>query len=254
MSDVTFEVDTTGFDRALVEYKVATGKSWRDVIRQQARLLAVNLAYQTQPYGLGDASLRMGQGAVYRDVAKVYATPNEAYIELKKWSLEAARGFWKLYNDGKMARAKKILSRSPLGLVPFGPFKKEFHGQRRSRATGKVLGSGPSQIVQNPNKVNPYMTRKEKHVGMAKGAWKTCAKMLGGPRGIPAWVKDRGHGTVQDMSGAADNPRVVMNANVPYQDRVLTKNQMREAMRIQEEKMAAHIERVLEYNARKAFA
>ena len=70
---VTANVDLSGFNAALERYQMATHKSWPEVLRAQGRLLAVNLATETQPWGSDEQGLRAGKNAVLRDVGRVFA-------------------------------------------------------------------------------------------------------------------------------------------------------------------------------------
>ncbi|NDD54502.1 hypothetical protein EBZ39_11615 [bacterium] len=68
---VKFTVDDRDFRFALRRLADATKRDIGDVVRQQARLIAVNLAYQTQPFGDASGKAR-GQSRVRRDISHVY--------------------------------------------------------------------------------------------------------------------------------------------------------------------------------------
>ena len=65
---IDFKIDTEAFESALVRYKVACGKAWSSVLRQQTRLVAEKLMKFTPPKNLGT-----GKKHVAVDIGKVFA-------------------------------------------------------------------------------------------------------------------------------------------------------------------------------------
>ena len=81
---IDFKIDTEAFESALVRYKVACGKAWERVLRQQTRLVAEKLMKFTPPKNLGT-----GKKHVAADIGKVFADLGNA-----KWNDGALDKMW----------------------------------------------------------------------------------------------------------------------------------------------------------------
>lgn len=237
----------------LERFQRETGKSWPEVLRQQGRLIAVNLAYNTQPYGFDDKSQALGQKAVMRDIGRVFWSFSKTYEFLKEKSVKAARAFYGAAINGNFKRAAKILQASGID-APIGTIKSEIHQERRDRR-GHVRGkkNHPAVIVKNSNTLETYGKRIEKRVGFGKAGWATCAKALGGTRGIPLWSKrGKAPGSVDDQSHSFNNPHITMKNDVRYISYICTQAAVTNASRMQREKMLKHMEKVVHAAGRKS--
>jgi AraC-like DNA-binding protein len=288
---VQFEVDDADFRAALMHFYRNSKQSLGEVIRSQSRLVAVNLVFQTQPFGGSkatsgqDASGKiLGEGAIERDVRKVYKTASDVFRDVAKTSVQAAKGFVSYIKSGRLDEARKILQRINLrqhseGAANLGSrldsaFVSNFDGgqshrealapiPRRPRIKKKQK---PLMIVQSMGPLKAYIKEVQKRVGIAKSGWATCAVILGGTRGrsatnvegisqqsVPAWVKrhagNKGSGTVIDRSNLVGDAYVDMVNHVPWIRNCLNAGQQKAALDIQREKMEKAIDKALEYEA-----
>ncbi len=257
-SDVTCEVTQESlreFERSLLAFYAISGKSIGEIVRQQARLIAVNLAHNTQPYGLGQDARKLGEWAAMRDVGKVYRSIDSVYAEIARQSEDAAKGFYKAALAGRMDVAKHILrgcGLTDLLGADIGPFDKSVHKEMRDRR-GRVSIRSPRLIVTDPKELKAYQKLVVSHVGVAKSSWATCAGQLGGMRGIPYWAtKNRARGRVQDLSKRADDPRVILTSDVDYMPTVLPENMRRDALDKQRAKMQTAVSMALTRAARQS--
>jgi hypothetical protein len=276
---VQFEVDDVAFRTALLNFYRHSQKSLSEVIRSQARLVATNLVFQTQPFGGSkavtgqDASGKaLGEGAVHRDIRKVYKLSSDIFQDVARTSVNAARGFVKLIKDRKLDEAKKILTRINLPHSLSLAFVQEFDGGQSHREALAPIprrprirrAQNPLSIVPNAAPLKNYIKEVQKRVGIAKSGWAACAIALGGTRGrsgaegneqqsVPAWVKrhagGKGGGTVIDRSMSLGDAFVDMINHVPWIANCLNAGQQQRALDIQRFKMEKAIESALNYEA-----
>ena len=97
---IDFKIDTEAFESALVRYKVACGKAWSSVLRQQTRLVAEKLMKFTPPKNFGT-----GKKHVAADIGKVFADLGNA-----KWNDKSLDKMWKA---GNFEGVKTALSNHP---------------------------------------------------------------------------------------------------------------------------------------------
>ena len=258
-SAVPVEIDDRAFQKALLRFYAAQRKSWPQVLRSQGRLIAVNLAYQTQPFGT-EAGRAQGEGKTKSDILKVYATPGQVYNEISRQSEASAKAFWGMMQNRRFQTAKTFLSRlgiakfseAEIGVMDDGQAHKSVQSPipmrvriRRSQKTAR--------IVANANRLNIYLKKIAKRVGMAKSGWAACANILGGMRGIPQWVtrhaNKMGKGFVMDFT-SQPNPYLILVNEIPWVDKCLNQGQMQRALDIQAQKMMTAVDIAMSKDAR----
>jgi hypothetical protein len=227
----------------------------RDVpvlLRRAGRLCAVSLAIQTQPFsGVGKDGRKLGEQATAGDIRRCYATPGDVYAAFgdKRY----ANAFYAKLMSGQIAHAQAIVdSQCPAFRgIPIGHFDLFLHqGRRNSR--GRINKKmRPLQIVILTKPLFDYIKAEVKLVGFGKAGWATCARILGGIRGIDAqWVtRHKAPGSV----GESNNGKTLTLTNqVSYATWILTESQKRNAVRIATEKLVESIMIAQQYEARKA--
>jgi hypothetical protein len=258
-------IDDRELQQALLRfYKTKTPAQ---VMRAQARLMAVNLAFQTQPFGgtkaVGgqqDSAKNQGEGAVARDIRKAIKTPSDIFQTIEKQGIGAGRAFVAMMRKGDFDLAKNLLVRLRVpGLMQakVGTMSATAHKQalkpipKRPRMSTR---QEPLLITNDRIPLRQYVKEIQKRVGIAKGGWAACAMQLGGTRGrmgtnvegaeqqaVPAWVKrhagNRATGTVLDQSDNFFTGLIRMINHVPWVSNCLTDAQAQRAIDIQAEKM-----------------
>ncbi len=203
------------------------------LMRQAGRLCAVSLAFQTQPFGDDDRAEALGKVATTRDIYRVYATPGKAYDDIQDEGAKA--GFWKAVKASAWDRATRILSREGSRLK--GVLIDNFDGGAQHRQLrnnqGRISSSQKSvMIVKDAQKLKSYVATEMGKVGQGKGGWATCARILGGIRGIPRWIaKHNSPGQAIENYGAAVTSITLIN-QVPYASAILSPPQKQEAIGI----------------------
>jgi hypothetical protein len=221
-------------------------KTSRELLTQEARLVAISCAKSSQPFGTGEISQKLGQFRVAADIYKVYTTVGKAYEDIAKKNERAAKAFWAALNHGDFARAQGILRRdgSSLRHVPLGTFDDgALHMRRRNSRTGRVAASQrPLMIVRNKKQLETYIRKRQANVGLGKSAWVTIARLLvssGAVRGLRTggditanWIsRHRGSGDVT-WTGDEQNLVVTLTSRVTYASQILPTSAMSLAVSI----------------------
>ena len=59
--------------RLLARFPQRIGRTMASLVKQEARALAIELARTTRPFGFSEAARKVGEGAVAKDVRKVFS-------------------------------------------------------------------------------------------------------------------------------------------------------------------------------------
>jgi len=185
MSDGFVFPTSSSFDAALQRLASTSKKSAIDVMRQQARLLFVEVAKITPPGGgkagetqYGKSAEKVGKLAINRDVHQVYGTPRRAFEDLKATNPSEAGAFWSAYKEGRTAAAAAIVKRE-LG-KSFAPFD----GGKVSRSMlGKYIGKDRRKkvifYITDPANLDAYIKNIQTHVWWLASGWSEALKALG---------------------------------------------------------------------------
>lgn len=256
---LSLSVESRQIQDAFRRVAQVTGKKLGAVVKQNARLIAWNLAHNTQPYGMDLATKKMGESAVLRDVGRVYNAASEIFKKLQDTGqVKVAREWYKLVKIGGYGAAEKLLKKQsiPERNTPiFAPLDPGMHDQARNRSRGTVSRHRPAQIVPDAKSIRDYGVKRKALVGFGKAGWITAGASLGSISRVPAWItRHKGHapGTANDQSSRDLDPYVTFTNAVRYASKILPAHEVAAALKIQREKMIAHIEHVLVNSAREA--
>jgi hypothetical protein len=262
---LTYQIDSSEFRNALRTFEASGKKAWPGILRQVGRLVAVNFAHSTQPYGATKAALKIGEAAVHRDLLGG-KKKRGAFIPMSQGLLDNAV-FYKSTENVRLFVTK--------GGRVYGTdrqhFKPDMTHQEMSRhhkslrdsrgrtgtAGGRTRDIGRwkflDQYVVNKRNLGSYVKKIKARVGFAKSAWATVARVLGGTRGIPSWVtRNNGPAQVIDRSSHPTVPSIIMRSNVSYASQVLPPAEVNKALRIQEQKFIQYVRHQLRAAATKA--
>lgn len=287
MAGTFMQIDDREFKAALLRFYASQKKSWPEVIKSQARLICVNLAFQTAPFGKEKSVRDKSQRTVKGEIGRVYKEVGTIAFDIKNsgktfpgadWtkrgtgrstgeittsskaasSAQAAAAFVRLMRAGKYDQASdflKSLNLHPFSYARVGKFdagiehKKSRFGGRQKVPKNQL----PRLGVTNFNNIRSYINKIKERVGIAKGGWAACANRLGGLKDIPAWVynhaKQRNLGGVDDFT-SGKNPHVILTNSVPWIDKCLSQGQMQRAIDIQKQKMMASIDHAMSRSAK----
>jgi len=202
------EIDTSQFSRKLEQLKVLSGKSWKAVVQEQAKLLAKRLAQLTPPY-----KQTSGKKGVAVDIGRVYLRSdwfNEKF-NFRNQKLD------KRVKDAVLEQDEATLlpifqNSTRLNRIHIEAFDPEKH--RAARRDGRVNYPAPFSFpLAQQSQIADYTKLVQKAVGTAKAGWAYCFKLLGGS--IPGW-QDKPVGNVEDKSTLEENPYIIVTNKVSY--------------------------------------
>ena len=263
MPKLKVEINNYKLLQRMKKLQEVTGKEVASSLRRGGRLMAVNLAYNTPPYGRSSksktvndevqiSSLHLGERALMRDLMRLF------YV----MSIDRIRGI--IDFQGREATMKYgHKGAQPLGNVTEKILRrgemKAWHQARRgvngrvSKARRGVTTGHRIKDLQNLDKgivteeyLRSYYNERVKYVGLSKAGWASCiAKMdltESGVKniwaGIPAWVKrhiSKVPSVVTD-NAMAMLPEIRLTSKIPWADKVMSESDYREAVRITREK------------------
>lgn len=231
-------VNTSGADQLFKKMGWTIKNSVPGFLRQEARLVAVSLAFQTQPFGDNATSRAVGMAAVDRDIYRVYATPGMVFNDIS--DAGAQSGFWKAVKTSAWDRAQKICSRASARFksIVFQQFDGgQQHRQLRNNQGRIPPSQKPIMVVKNPEAVKSYVLAEQKKVGFGKGGWASCARALGGTRGIPGWVSRQDAPGMVIENYRSSKSSVAMTNLVPYASEIISESGIRDAIAIAQDRL-----------------
>jgi len=260
-------LEKTGMEEFFEFYAKARQKTMPEVLRINARLLAVELAHRTQPYGKEDSVKKVGESAVARDLLggkKRYGifSPISPSIEngMEEYSTGNIRLFVK--KDGTVYGTDRahILNSASAGTLR-GIHREAFQNGKMSSAGSRTRDIGRWKFINKyfvpASVLSSYVASAQAKVGLAKSGWAACAKQLKGAvkgsptRGIPRWVTrhlgDFGFGYIQDNADKADNPSITLTNTCRYADKVCPENTRAAAVAMVKQNMVKQVLSMLRY-------
>ena len=174
----------------------STGKTLKEVLPSQMRLLAADLAFVTYPKGKGSGDNADHMKKIRSRIAQVYPHVGTVVNLLKNVDSKIVPRFVKYMKNRQYGQAKlmldKYLPNMNIGVGAFDGGKLHKEQSQQKNASRRLLVAGYSRVEAYANKT----VRKS---GFAKGGFATAARQLGGVRGIPGFAtrqKAPGTGTV----------------------------------------------------------
>jgi hypothetical protein len=249
-----FKFDKQKFVEILDDYSKIVEKSIPDCVALNARLLCVELARRTQPFGTKPES---GIGRVEKDIGKIIKTDGkleEMFDEIGKTKIRDR--LFRLLQQRRYDVIKIILERIGF-LKKWGELEvtsdfKTIHQEHRKPRDGRTRNRGNKLYIAEGN-LPAYIEGVTKRVGIAKSGWARCAEALpqviGGKmtRGIPDWVakQTKASGSIQNHLSDKENPRVLMTNNVTWVDRICPADEQLKASQVVIAKMKKQMEKIL---------
>jgi hypothetical protein len=249
-----FKFDKQKFVEILNEYSEIVEKSIPDCVALNARLLCVELARRTQPFGTKPES---GIGRVDKDIKKIFKTDETLDDMVAKVSTEKIRNRLQTLVKQKRYDVIKIILENIGFLKKWSELEvtndfKAIHQAHRKPKDGRTRNRGDKLYIAEGD-LPGYIEEVAKRVGIAKSGWARCAEQLpqviGGKmtRGIPDWVANqtRATGEIQNHLGDISNPRVLMTNNVPWVSRLCPPEQETKAGQVVVAKMKKQMALIL---------
>ena len=260
--DIKFEKElqkmSINFDRLVKE----STKDAKEILISQARLFCIDLVHVTQPWGKGKKAQKTGQGAVGRDINKVYYTESHVYDRIKEDSVNLAKKFYHLIKVGNFSEADVIARIFNLRAVEFDGGKAH---QMRQTGRRKVIGSQNTFGLKKD--VDAYAKEIKKRVGFAKAGWVDAAKALkssgsgvdallqknASVKKIPAWIRNQagGLGDARISSNQKGKIEITLINKVDYIGKLVDKYHIKKAAASRGRAIGRLVKKVIEINGKK---
>jgi hypothetical protein len=200
---ITAKIDALRLLKVLAQFPSQTAAEQNKLLNDNVRLLISSsgnvpgLVQIIPPHSegvSGTAAKKQGEGAVMRDLSRVYANPGTVYAAMKSIGADGpAAAYWAAWKVKDVSKMQRIADSVPSLPSQFKRHRSfdggSEHGKRRGR-NGRVNGIKPSFVVTDPAALKAYRRRKMKNVGMLASAVPSAySGRFGALRGVPAWVK-----------------------------------------------------------------
>jgi hypothetical protein len=260
-----FKLTNLKFEQIMKDFAEIRETTIPNAVHMNARLLCVELARRTQPFGNKTGGDKVGASAVARDLLggkKRYGIFAPITDFMAANAEEFSTGNIRLFakKDGTVYGTDKAHFLPSANASTLRSIHKEkFTGGRISSAGGRTRDIGRWKFIDRffvpPSTLAKYVADQQTKVGLAKSGWADCAKQLrkvvsgAMTRGIPRWVTrhlgDHGFGDVQDKTSNFFNPTVVLTNSCKYADRVLPSTEQLMAQNVVAEKMKKQMAMIL---------
>ncbi|HKP92326.1 MAG TPA: hypothetical protein VJS88_00390 [Chthoniobacterales bacterium] len=230
---IRFRSNFSGTRNKLRKAKSTVRMTFGGEMKRAARIVAVQLAHATQPFGFDEGAKTKGEVATASDIRRCYATPGQVYAAFP--DVRFAKAFYARLKKGDIAHAQRLVDAHcpTFKGTPIGHFDLFLHQGRRNKRGRIPQKQKPLQIVVNPKALFDYIKAEVKLVGWGKAGWAACARILESTRGIPRWVtRQKAPGTFVDGTRSTDTPFIILINQVSYAASILTEADKTEAVRI----------------------
>jgi len=257
---VYMRVDDLRLRQALKQWMALKGKNVSDALKKATRLISVNLAYQTQPFG-DEQGFQQGKSAIARDLNYIFVTLNAqsmAYFQEvmggtnRRLTLRKKDGTVFITDTDTYMTKGQMKAFHQTMRTPGRGNVKNANSKRQTKDIGRH-DERPRGVVSQTD-LATYKQAVWKKSGIAKGGWAACAKLLGGSRGIPQWVTrhagKRAGGIVNDQSMRDKDPRITLTNTVPWVSKVLSPGQGQRALDIARYKIVKEIDTAIKYSSK----
>ena len=142
--------------------------------------------------GVGAAAAKKaGEGAVVRDVKRVYVHASTVFAELEKVDPAKAAAYWSAVKKGQLEQAKRVLygAAIPAHLkVTPQPWDGGAAHKAKRKKSGRVYPQKPSVVLDQVTPLNQYIKEKKKNVGWMASSLVVAGSMLGVIKSVPKFI------------------------------------------------------------------
>jgi hypothetical protein len=253
-----FKFESVKFEQIMKDYAEIREVTIPDAVMLNARLLCVELARRTQPFGDDQTS---GTTRVKNDIGKIIKNTEQLDEYADRVGSQRIKARLKaLIKSGRFDIVETILRNIGFlnkwtGMEVIGGSKiKSVHNEARNKTTGRTKSRGSKLFIASVSDQDTYISEVQKRVGISKGGWADCATQLKKVNkgsllsNFPKWVikaMKSGSGKVQDMTSDLKNPRVEVTNKTPWADKVIPETEKEFAKAVVVTKMKKQLEAIL---------
>ena len=230
-----------------------------DAVMLNARLLCVELARRTQPFGNSDES---GRGRVEKDIGKIIKYP----VQLSQMAdrindKKIAKSIRKLIVSKRYDVLEKVFRNigflntwTGFEILTGSSEIKPIHNEARIKTTGRTKSRGSKLFIASSSDLTSYISGVQKRVGMSKAGWAECATQLKKVNkgslltGFPTFVQNAiksGTGDVVNNTSDLKNPKVTLINKIPWVDRICPAREQLNALQFVSTKMRTQMNHIL---------
>ena len=271
-----FKFESLKFEQIMKDYAEIREVTIPDAVSLNARLLCVELARRTQPFGNDNAAKKGAEKAITRDLvggrssSAVHSQRRVGIFGAIGDAMNVAGGYaWykkgdnvRLFvgKDGFAYGTEKMMFRPDASQSDMRSFhKKNFVNGKMSSAGSKTRNIGRWKFLDkmfvSKETLDEYIESTIKKVGIAKAGWANCALQLKKvnkgklTQGIPPWVMrhtaDFKNGNTEDLTSDIKSPRVVMTNTTPWASNVIPASEQLNALSVVATKMRNQMNQIL---------
>jgi hypothetical protein len=263
-----FKFESVKFEQIMKDYATIREVTIPDAVSLNARLLCVELARRTQPFGDNNKARETGEKAITGDLigrkrrVGIFGAIGAAMSEEGGYSWYKTGDNVRLFvgKDGFAYGTEKMMFRPDASTSEMRAFhKKNFVNGKMSSAGSKTRNIGRWKFLDkmfvSKETLDEYIQKAIKKVGIAKAGWANCALQLKKVNkgkltaSIPPWVirhtADFKNGTTQDLTSDIKNPRVVMTNTTPWASSVIPSSEQAMAVAVVVTKMKTQMNTIL---------
>ena len=228
-----------------------------EAVRKQARLFLEDVVRATPPFGKHPFSesfneqRKIGENAVVRDLRKIFrlVRPLGRWLGRRARDPQMQERVEGYVQGGNLRAIRTILSNMLNGADVRHEVEPALHMVRRG-GRGRV-GRGSLTFIVEERSFNRYLAAVLKHVGRAKAGWARAAAQLGVK--LPNWITRHSTGGVYEDNLGSENPSVTVGNLIEFGGD-FDQGPFDAAIENRVRSMAKELEKVFEYEARKAGA
>ena len=263
-----FKFESVKFEQIMKDYAEIRAVTIPDAVSVSARLLCVELARRTQPFGDDNKARETGEKAITGDLigrkrrVGIFGAIGPAMTEEGGYSWYKTGDNVRLFvgKDGFAYGTEKTMFRPDASASEMRAFhKKNFVNGKASSAGSYTRNIGRWKFLDkmfvSKETLDDYIKSTIKKVGIAKAGWANCALQLKKVNkgkltaDIPPWVirhtADFKNGKTEDLTSDPQNPRVIMTNTTPWASSVITESEKHTAIGFVTSKMKKQIEYAL---------
>jgi hypothetical protein len=263
-----FKFESVKFEQIMKDYAEIREVTIPDAVSVSARLLCVELARRTQPFGDDNKARETGEKAITGDLigrkrrVGIFGAIGPAMTEAGGYSWYKTGDNVRLFvgKDGFAYGTEKTMFRPDASGSEMRAFhKKNFVNGKASSAGSYTRNIGRWKFLDkmfvSKETLDDYIKSTIKKVGIAKAGWANCALQLKKVNkgkltaDIPPWVirhtADFKNGKTEDLTSDPQNPRVIMTNTTPWASSVITESEKHTAIGFVTSKMKKQIEYAL---------
>ena len=259
-----FKFDTTPMNEILKSYAQARKEDIPTIVRSNARLMCVELARRTQPFGNSARVEETGVGRTKNDIGKVIKTEQDVSEMFEFVSHPKIKSRLQALAQANRWDVVEIVMRNIGFLNKWGDMQfvtdlGPIHQRNRNARTGRTPSRADRLYIANSATLETYADEVAARVGLSKGGWADAARELRvkrPTRGIPTWVAKhkKGNGSASDNTGNLAEPTVSLTNSTPWVDRICPATEQIKAGQVVIAKAKKQIAKILDYEARKSGA